>query len=261
MPDEAPGTPSSTPATPAAAAVAAPPAVPAAQPTPAQPGPIAPGVPPTVTITNTLYETLVAQQAENVRLQADQRQRDERARQDRVRLLVEQGKTEEAMKANRDDADRRVAAEQEQRIATERRAARYAVDNDLTPRLSGIPLCPGAAEQLTHLFRGNFIATPEGEGFAVRTAGGQSASDFIAATLALPHYAHFRPATNLGGTGGAAGGSISPPTPAANPTTPDKAKNLGEAVIMLYQQRDAAKPTDGRTDMSAPMGLRRTAVK
>src|SRR5271166_5501998 len=255
--DSTSGTPAA-PATPAAAAVAdTPPA--AAAGTPSQPGATTPpaAVPPTVTITSALYDNLISQQAENVRLQAAQRERDDKARQEKLDLMVQQGKYEDVVRETRADADRRVQAVQEQRIAIEERAKRYAVDGELSRALAGLPLNPGAAEQLTHLFRGNFTAAPEGEGFSVRTAGGQNAAEFIAATLAQSNYAHFRPAMTQGGTAGTSGGAIGPPTPAAHAAMPAEPNTLSEAIIMNFQAREALKPTDPRLDLRSGMGLRR----
>ena len=45
----------------------------------------------------------------------------------------------------------------------------------------------------------------QADSFAVRTPTFQSVSDFVAAQLAQPHYAHFIRSTNQGGTAGTTG--------------------------------------------------------
>jgi hypothetical protein len=260
MPDETP-TPSSTPAAPAAATVAAtPPPSPSSTDKPAAPSD-KPAAPATVTISTETYQTFVALQTEHMKLQQEQRQREDEARKEKLDLMVKEGKAQEAIRETRDDADRRVKTEQELRMQIESRAKKYAIDSELIRALSDQKLNPGAGEQLTDLFRKHFNAEPQGESFAVRTVGGQSPAEFVAAQLAQPNFAHFKPATGAGGAGGSAGGQFSGPTPPAIVAAGKEPATLGEAIIAQFAARKAADTTDARLDMSSGMGLRRTAAR
>ena len=65
--------------------------------------------------------------------------------------------------------------------------------------LASQPLVPGGAEQLTQLWRNQFVVEPQGDSFTVRTPTFQSVGDFVQAQLARPEYAHFIRASNPGG--------------------------------------------------------------
>jgi hypothetical protein len=241
MPDETP----STPATPAASVVASAP--------PAQPQ--------TVTIPLEQLQTFTSIQARLAQVEAEQRTRDDAARVEQVKLLAQKGEIENALRIQREQAEQQLNAERAQRGAIEERAKRYALDGELSRVLASQPLVPGGAEQLTQLWRGQFTVEAQADSFAVRTPTFQSVSDFVAAQLAQPHYAHFIRSTNQGGTAGTTGAHQADPTPPAHPAAPPQPKTLGEAVILHMQSIKGNTNTDPRLDLSSPMGLRRTAAK
>ena len=72
----------------------------------------------------------------------------------------------------------------------------------------------------------------------VRTPTFQSVSDFVAAQLARPEYAHFIRASNPGGgTAGTTGAHQAAPTSPANPARARRTpKNFGEAIILQMQE-------------------------
>ena len=115
---------------------------------------------------------------------------------------------------------------------TEERAKRYALDGQLTAALAAQPLVTGGAEQLTQLWRSQFIVEPQGDTFNVRTQDFQPVGSWIAAQLGRPEYAHFLRAANPGGgTAGALGVQSAPTAPgAANAATAEAPRNMGDAI-------------------------------
>ena len=212
----------------------------------------------TVTIPLEQLQTFTSIQARLAQVEAEQRQRDDAARVEQVKLLAQKGEIENALRIQREQAEQQLNAERSHRATIEERAKRYALDGELTRVLSSQPLVPGGAEQLTQLWRNQFTVEAQGDSFAVRTPTFQSVQDFVATQLAMPTYAHFIRSTNAGGTAGTTGGNLSAPTPPANQTGPAAPKTLGEAVILHMQTMKTNASTDPRLDLSSPMGLRRT---
>ena len=166
---------SATPTTPAAPAVAAtPPATP----------PAAAPQPQTVTIPLEQLQTFTSVQARLAQLEAEQRQRDESARAEQVKLMAAKGEIENALRLQREEAQKQLDAERSSRAAVEERAKRYALDGEVSRVLASQPLVPGGAEQLTQLWRNQFIVEPAGDSFTVRTPTFQTVGDFVQAQLA-----------------------------------------------------------------------------
>ena len=219
-----------TPATPAAAAAAA---IPAA----AVPVPVA-GPPPsaqTVTIPLEQLQAFTSIQTRLAQMETDQRARDEAARAEQVKILAAKGQVEEALRTQREQAEKDLQAERVKLAQIEERARRYALDGELARHLSAQPLVPGGAEQLTQLWRNQFVVQPQGDSFVVQTQDFQPVGAFIAAQLGRPEYAHFVRAQNPGG--GTAGGSAvqSVHTTAANPAAEPPPRNMGEAILRGFQ--------------------------
>ena len=181
-----------TPVTQVAAAAAATP--------PATPPPATPAQPQTVTIPLEQLQTFTSVQARLAQMEADQRSRDEAARAEQVKLLAAEGRDRKrpADSARRGAEDSSTPSGQS-RAAVEERAKRYALDGEVSRVLASQPLVPGGAEQLTQLWRNQFVVEPQGDSFTVRTPTFQSVGDFVAAQLARPEYAHFIRASNPGG--------------------------------------------------------------
>ena len=118
-------------------------------------------------------------------------------------------------------------SERASRSAVEERAKRYALDGEVSRVLASQPLVPGGAEQLTQLWRSQFVVEPQGDSFTVRTPTFQSVGDFVTAQLARPEYAHFIRASNPGGgTAGTTGAHQAAPTAPANSGPADSAQEL-----------------------------------
>src|SRR6202167_5976926 len=149
-----------TPTTPAAPAVAAtPPATP----------PAAAPPPPTVTIPLEQLQTFTSVQARLAQLESEQRQRDESARAEQVKLMAAKGEIENALRLQREEGQKALDAERSSRAAVEERAKRYALDGEVSRVLASQPVVPGGADQLTQLWRNQFIVEPQGDTFNVRT--------------------------------------------------------------------------------------------
>jgi hypothetical protein len=254
MPDETPNT--NTPATPAAATVVAVPA------TASNPTPTAPPMPQTVTIPLEQLQTFTSVQARLAQMELDQRTRDDKATADRVTLMAQKGEIEKAMQIQREEAQKQLDAERVSHAATNDRAKKYALDGEVSRVLASQPLVPGGAEQLTQLWRSQFVVEPAGEGFAVRTPTFQSVGDFVTAQLARPEYAHFIRASNpSGGTaGGGGGGSLAAPTSPANPAAVAQPKNFGEAIVLQMAEIQKKNNPDNRLDPSQAMGISRGSI-
>jgi hypothetical protein len=246
-----------TPATPAQPVVAA---VPATAPNPAPPAPVAPPAPPmpqSVTIPLEQLQAFTSVQARLAQMELEQRTRDDKATADRVTLMAQKGQVEEAMRTQREEAQRQLDAERATHAATTDRAKRYALDGEVSRVLASQPLVPGGAEQLTKLWRGEFVVEPRGETYVVQTPTFQTVGDFVTAQLAKPEYAHFIRASNpSGGTaGGTGGGSLAAPTAPAHPASPPMPKTFGEAIILQMAENQKGRSSDNRIDPAQAMGL------
>ncbi len=143
--------------------------------------------------------------------------------------MAQKGEVEEALRILREQSEQQVQAERARFTQVEERAKRYALDGELSRALAACNLVPGGAEQLTQLWRNQFLVDAQGDSFAVRTPTFQSVGDFVHQQLARPEYAHFVRAQNPGGgTGG---------VPAVGPVA---AEHTGEPVA------DAAAEEHGR---------------
>jgi hypothetical protein len=231
--------------------------VPDETPTAAANATAAPAQPQTVTIPLEQLQTFTSIQARLAQVEAEQRQRDDAARVEQVKLLAQKGEVENALRIQREQAEQQLNTERSQRAAIEERAKRYALDGELSRVLASQALVPGGAEQLTQLWRNQFTVEAQGDTFSVRTPTFQSVSDFVAGQLAQPNYAHFIRSTNAGGTGGTTGAHQADPTPPLNAPAPVQPKTLGEAVILHMQSIKGNASADPRLDLSSPMGLRR----
>jgi hypothetical protein len=251
MSDETP----TTPLTQVAAAVAATP--------PATPPPATPAQPQTVTIPLEQLQTFTSVQARLAQMEADQRSRDEASRAEQVKLMAAKGEIENALRIQREEAQKQLDGERASRAAVEERAKRYALDGEVSRVLASQPLVPGGAEQLTQLWRNQFVVEPQGDSFTVRTPTFQSVGDFVAAQLARPEYAHFIRASNPGGgtAGGPGGASLAAPTSPANPAAPTQPKNFGEAIILQMAELQKGQSTDPRLNPAAPMGLNARSIQ
>jgi hypothetical protein len=244
-----------TPVTQVAAAVAATP--------PATPPPATPAQPQTVTIPLEQLQTFTSVQARLAQMEADQRSRDEASRAEQVKLMAAKGEIENALRIQREEAQKQLESERASRAAVEERAKRYALDGEVSRVLASQPLVPGGAEQLTQLWRNQFVVEPQGDSFTVRTPTFQSVGDFVAAQLGRPEYAHFIRASNPGGgtAGGAGGASLAAPTSPANPAAPTQPKNFGEAIILQMAELQKGQSTDPRLNPAAPMGLNARSIQ
>lgn len=239
---------SPTPVTPVAAAAAVPP--------PAAPSLATPVQAQTVTIPLEQLQTFTSVQARLAQLEAEQRSRDEAARAEQVKLLAAKGEIENALRIQREEAQKALDAERSSRAAVEERAKRYALEGEVSRVLASQPLVAGGAEQLTQLWRNQFVVEPQGDSFTVRTPTFQSVTDFVQAQLARPEYAHFIRASNpAGGTAGTTGAHQAAPTSPATATQSAQPKNFGEAIILQMQESQKNQPTDPRLNPNVAMGL------
>ena len=223
---------------------------------PTAPPPATPAQPQTVTIPLEQLQAFTSVQARLAQMEADQRSRDDAARAEQVKLLAQKGEIENALRIQREEGQKQLDSERASRSAVEERAKRYALDGEVSRVLASQPLVPGGAEQLTQLWRNQFVVEPQGDSFNVRTPTFQSVGDFVAAQLARPEYAHFVRASNPGGgTAGATGAHQAAPTSPANPAAPIQPKNFGEAIILQMQELQKTQPSDPRLNPAAAMGL------
>jgi hypothetical protein len=200
-------------------------------------------------------------QARLARVEEEQQEREAAAREEQVKLLAAKGQVEEALRTQRENAEKRIADERTARAATEERAKRYALEGELARALASQPLVNGGAEQLTKLLADQFTVEAQGNTFTVRSSDFRPVGEYIGAMLGRPEYSHFLRAQNpAGGTGGTVGVQSvqTAPSQAAPPAEP---KNFSDAVIMQYQAMQMTGQTDARTDPKLGFGLRPLAVK
>jgi hypothetical protein len=213
--------------------------------------------PQTVTIPLEQLNAFTSMQARLAKIEEERQAAAAEAKRIEAETLAAKGQLEKALQDLRKQSEDAVNAERARLAQTEERAQRYALDGELSRVLSGQNLVPGGADQLTQLWRGQFIVEPQGDSFHVRTPTFQSVQDFVAAQLAKPEYAHFVRAQGYGGAG--AGGGTTAPTSPANPAPASEPKTLGEAAIMEVMARQNAPQNDPRANMRVPFGLKRVS--
>jgi hypothetical protein len=220
------------------------------------PAPAQPVNPQTITIPLDQLNAFTAMQTRLAKMEADQAQRDQAAKEAEVRLMAEKGKVEEALRLQREEADQRLNTERLTRTQLEERAKRYALDGELSRVLAGQPLVEGGADQLTELWRNKFTVEAQGDSFAVRTPGYQTVQEFVTGQLSDKRYSHFLRAQNpQGGTaGGMTSGSLAQPTNPANPAEAPKFRNFGEAIVAQVQA-SRQQLVDPSLDPRLPFGL------
>jgi hypothetical protein len=230
--------PAAPPATPAAAQVAAQ-APPVASPTQTSTTPpaaqVAAEAAKTISVSAEEWATILKTREELGKIQAQQREQEAKAREEQIKAMTTKGEIENAFKALRDDSEKQLQAERARLAEIENRAKRYALDGELARALASQPLVPGAADQLTRLFRSEFVVEPAGDSFKVQSSiGFQAPAEFIAAQLARPEYAHFVRAQNPGGgTAGTTGAHQAAPTSPANPVQDTPPRSLDEAILRM----------------------------
>lgn len=224
----------------AAAAVAAPPTPPPATPVVSQ----------TVAVPMEQLQLLLTLPAKLAEYETRETQRAREAQEALVAEQVKRGQVEQALQMVRDQHAKDIEAERTAKLTEQARARSYAKSAELGRALAGVPfVSQAAAEQFAGIIAGQFDAHPEGDGFTVRTATFEAPSQVIARLRTDPNYAHFFSPTHTGGTG-ATGGQFAAPTPPAGTGAPADPKNLGEAILMRWQENHAA---NGGT----PIGLGR----
>ena len=216
---------------------------------------IASASPQIVTISLEQLNAFNSMQARLARVEEEQAKREEAAREEQVKTLAGKGQVEEALRTQREEAQRAIENERMQRVQVEERAKRYALEGELARALANQPLVSGGAEQLTQLLRDQLVVEPQGNSFTVRTQDFRSVGDYIGAILGRPEYAHFLRAQNPSGGTGAGTGVQATQTSPMNQTGQREPKNFSEAVIM--QMSAAAKMLpDARLNPAVPFGLR-----
>jgi hypothetical protein len=210
--------------------------------------------PPMVSIPLDQLQAFTGLQARLAQMDAENRQRETAANEERIRILTEKNDAITAVKTLRDAKDAELKTANDARVGIEDRAKRYALDGELARVLASQPIVPGSAAQLMSLFRAEFQVHAEGDSFTVRTPTFQSVEQFVKEKLAHVDYAHFVRATNpAGGTAGTTGGDRAAPTgDAAKVEAP---KNYGEAIILHMKEQQKAAGADPRLNLRLPMGL------
>jgi hypothetical protein len=263
MPDE-PLIPGAQPAitAPHAAVIPGQNAQPNAQPPVAPPPPVAPQIgsmhspPDMISVPIAHLEALVATQARNHQLENEKREGERAAHEKLVQALAEKGQAVEAVKAVRDQMDVQLREATEKAVATSERIKRYALDNELRQVLGSKPLHEHAADQLTKLWKTEFMVAEEGDKYVVRTPTYQTVDQFVTAQLARPEYQHFVRASAAVGSGAIASGSVQG-SPTGGPPPPEpEYKNAGEYYMAWTKQRQAQQNQNPNTNLQLPLGIR-----
>ena len=153
----------------------------------------------TVTIPLEQLQAFTSIQARLAEMEAAQRTQQEAAQQEQARILAQKGEVENALRMLREQSEQTLSAERQRLAQVEERAKRYALDGEISRALAAHNLVQGGAEQLSHLWRSQFVVDTQGDSFAVRTPTFQSVGEFVSQQLARPEYAHFVRASTQGG--------------------------------------------------------------
>jgi hypothetical protein len=209
-----------------------------------------------ITLTAEQWAAYTSGQARVAELEEIERRRATDAQAAEVRALQAKGQIEAAFNLQREQARTELETERRRLKDTEDRAKRYALDGELARALASQPLVNGGVEQLSQLWRSQFIVEPQGDSFAVRSPDFQPVGAWVAAQLGRPEYSHFlKPQNQHGGTQGASQGVHGSPTPPASPTVEPGPRNLSEAVLMTMAATEKSK-LDPRVTPSLGFGLR-----
>src|SRR5215469_10261826 len=101
--------------------------IPATDPQPAA----APAQPQTVTIPLEQLQAFTAIQTRLAQMESEQRNRDEASKAEQVKLLAQKGEIENALRIQREEAQKQLDGERASRTAVEERAKRYALDGEI----------------------------------------------------------------------------------------------------------------------------------
>ena len=214
--------------------------------------------PQTVTIPLEQLQTFTSIQARLAQIEAEQRSRESGGPAGAGGDLAKKGEVENALNLLRQQSEQQLANERAARAAVEERAKRYALDGEVSRVLASQPLVPGGAEQLTQLWRIEFIVEPQGDSFAVRTPTFQSVGDFVAAQLAPARVRSLRPGPEPGRRHrrriAGRPGRARRRRPTRRPRR-SSAQDLREAVILTMKEwperrRTAGRPRRRRLDRS-----------
>ncbi len=185
--------------------------------------------------------------------------RDDAARVEQVKLLAQKGEIENALRIQREQAEQQLNAERPS-------GPRSRNGPSDMPSTASSPAfwprshwCPAAPSSSPSSGGTSSPWKPRADSFAVRTPTFQSVSDFVAAQLAQPHYAHFIRSTNQGGTAGTT--APTRPTRRRRPIPRHRRCPRLWARLSSFTCKviKGNANTDPRLDLSSPMGLRRTA--
>ena len=123
----------------------------------------------TVTIPLEQLQTFTSIQARLAEMESAQRTQQEAAQQEQARILAQKGEVENALRMLREQSEQTLGAERQRLVQVEERAKRYALDGEISRALSSHNLVQGGAEQLSQLWRSQFLVDTQGDSFAVRT--------------------------------------------------------------------------------------------
>lgn len=186
------------------------------------------------------------------KVEADRRQAEAAAQVQHATAVAKNGQLEEGLRLLQAQSDAALAAARQEKAQTEDRAKRYALDGEVSRALNEHQLVEGGADQLRDIWRGAFVAEPQGDSYAVRTPTFQPVGDFIREQLKLPKFRHFLPATTSGGVGTVPGAAATIPTPAEHaPATPamPAPQNFGAAILADWRlNKPTQQPLDPLND-------------
>lgn len=217
--------------------------------------PVAPATPQTVPVSLEQIQNWTSMSARLAQLEADQRTKDEAAKAALVAAMAAKGDIENALRTVREDSATALKAERDKLAAIEERARRHALDSQLSQALASHRLVEGGAEQLTKLFRSEFVVDQEGESYKARTPTYEPLGAFIAAQLGRHEFAHFlqakNPAGGIAGTGGQ--GTTPTPEPESKVVALPPALNFGEDIVR-HAKDLAARANNGQTHLGVAVG-------
>ena len=208
---------------------------------------------PTVTIPLDQLNAFTAMQARLAKVEEEQQKREALAREEQVKILAAKGQVEEALRQQREEAQRAIEAERVQRAQVEERAKRYALDGELARALASQPLVAGGAEQLTHLLRDHFVVEQAGNSFQVRTQDFRSVGDYIGADARPPRIRSFPPGPEPDRRRRRRRRSVDTDGDRRIPRRRSSRRTSREAVLMQYAAT-AKQSADPRLNPTVPFG-------
>lgn len=210
-------------------------------PPPAQQGQAAPE--PRIYLSPDEYAALVRDREQFNAFKSAQQLQQEAAENARLQALAAKGEVETAFNQYRELSESKVKAAEERAARLEAERLDEKVDLSLSDLLLGVKfVSPHAAAQMKQALKGRLVAerTEAGAVIIRDRVTRRPAAEVVGEWVKSEEFSHFLDPRSRGGSGATASAGNAGSAQIEQPAQP---ANLGEAIVMQWQQREAANPS------------------